>query len=403
VERPDTGALAAQDVARIARLMLENERDLTTAMADAVFATVPEYRALATRESVLDFCQELVRDIFGPLARGEREARTGGARRIGQIRARTGIALSAVMDAFNTVKKVMWDELSDTAARLGADGPASLRVASDLIDAYDRVVRMAMAAYRDQMRIQIRSEEQRRAALVQALLEGTLAGVGLWDAADLLRLPHHGPYVVVAAQVPGAGQHALPRIETDLGELGIESAWRLMHDVEVGVVSLPQPNDQFDPLVAALATGGGRVGVSPPYDDLRATGQALRLARIALRGAKDGRQVAVFGVDPLACAAVSEPDIMARIARTVLVGLAALPAEDRELLLSTFGAWLDGGGSAQEAAKLLFVHPNTVRYRLRRFEELTGRTLTDPRHAAELSLAYEVDQRTRTAGAEVTA
>lgn len=384
--------------------MLEHEHELTTAMTDAVFATVPEYRTLATRESVFDFCQELVRDIFGPLAGGERQARTAGARRIGQVRAQAGIALSAVMDAFNTVKKVMWDELSDTATRLGADGPASLRVASDLIDAYDRVVRMAMAAYRDQMRVQIRSEEQRRAALVQALLEGTLDGPSLWDAADLLRLPHQGPYVVIAAHVPDAGQHALPRIETGLGELGIDSAWRLTHDVEIGVVSLPRPDDQFDPLVAALAGGGGRVGVSPPYDDLRATAQALRLARIALRGVTDeGGQVAVFGTDPLACAAVSEPDIMARLARTVLVGLAELPAEDRELLLSTFGAWLDGGGSAQEAAKLLFVHPNTVRYRLRRFEELTGRNLADPRHASELSLAYEIDQRSRAAGAEATA
>lgn len=380
--------------------MLDLEGELTAAMVEAVFSTVPEYRALATRESVYESCQELVRDIFAPLARGEREARMGGARRIGRIRAEVGIPLSAVMDAFNTVKKVIWDELSDTAGRVGADGPTSLRVASDLIDAYDRVVRMAMAVYRDQMRIQIRSEEQRRAALVQALLEGSLDGTSLWEAADLLRLPHDGPYVVIAAHVPGAGQHALPEIETGLGELGIESAWRLMHDVEIGVASLPRPGDQFDDLVAALAGGGGRVGVSPPYDDLRATAQALRLARIALRGVKDGRdgrQVAVFGTDPLACAAVSEPDVMARIARTVLTGLAELPARDRELLLSTFGAWLDGAGSAQTAAKTLFVHPNTVRYRLRRLEELTGRALADPRHVAELSLAYEIDRRARTA------
>jgi DNA-binding PucR family transcriptional regulator len=38
------------------------------------------------------------------------------------------------------------------------------------------------------------------------------------------------------------------------------------------------------------------------------------------------------------------------------------------------------------------VHPNTVRYRLRRLEERTGRTLSDPRHVAELSLAFEVDR-----------
>ncbi|GAA2051899.1 hypothetical protein GCM10009839_68920 [Catenulispora yoronensis] len=37
------------------------------------------------------------------------------------------------------------------------------------------------------------------------------------------------------------------------------------------------------------------------------------------------------------------------------------------------------------------MHPNTVRYRLRRLEERTGRTLSDPRRLAELSLAYEIE------------
>ncbi|HEV2344096.1 MAG TPA: helix-turn-helix domain-containing protein [Actinocrinis sp.] len=404
MEGIDDSSRTAPEAARLAGLMLERERELTAAMVEAVFRMVPEYRALATRESVSERCRELVHDIFAPLARGEREAETVGARRIGELRARAGIPLAAVMDAFNTVKKVIWDSLSETAARIGADGSTSLRVASDLIDAYDHVVRTAMAVYRDQMRLQIRSEEQRRAALVQALLEGSLDGTSLWEAADLLRLPHDGLYVVIAARVPEAGQHALPQIELGLGELGIDSAWRLMHDLEVGVASLPVHGDRFDSLVAALTTGGGQVGVSPPYDDLRGTAQALRLARIALRGTvdSDSRQVAVFGIDPLACAAVSEPDVMERIARTVLSGLTGLPTTDRELLLSTFGAWFNGGGSAETAARELHVHPNTVRNRLRRLEEHTRRDLADPRQVAELSLAYEVDRRARLAVSTTT-
>ena len=98
------------------------------------------------------------------------------------------------------------------------------------------------------------------------------------------------------------------------------------------------------------AGAAGRVGVSPPYDDLRATSQALRPARIALHGALDGRRVVVFGRDPLSVAAASAPDIMPRLARTVLAALDDLPAEDRALLLDTFGAWLDSGGSAEQTA-----------------------------------------------------
>ncbi|UXY39455.1 helix-turn-helix domain-containing protein [Streptomyces sp. 1222.5] len=40
-----------------------------------------------------------------------------------------------------------------------------------------------------------------------------------------------------------------------------------------------------------------------------------------------------------------------------------------------------------DAADALFVHPNTVRYRLRRIEELTGRPLTDPLTVADLGAA----------------
>jgi sugar diacid utilization regulator len=248
--------------------------------------------------------------------------------------------------------------------------------------------------YRAEIAERARSEEQRRSALVQALLEGRLDDTNLWEAADVLSLPQSGPYVVIAARVPEIGEHALPQIQRGLHGMGIDSAWRLMHDVEIGVARLPRPGDPFDRLVAALDAGAaGRVGVSPPYDDLRATSQALRLARIALHGALDRHRVVVFGRDPLSVAAASAPDIMPRLSRTVLAALDGLPPDDRALLLDTFGAWLDSGGSAEQTARELFVHPNTVRYRLRRLEERTGRSLSDPRWVAELSLAYEIDRR----------
>jgi len=81
---------------------------------------------------------------------------------------------------------------------------------------------------------------------------------------------------------------------------------------------------------------------------------------------------------------------MIRLARSILAGLDGMPDEDRIVLLDTFGAWLDSAGSAEETAQRIHVHPNTVRYRLRRLEERTGRSLSDPRQAAELSLAFEV-------------
>jgi DNA-binding PucR family transcriptional regulator len=43
-------------------------------------------------------------------------------------------------------------------------------------------------------------------------------------------------------------------------------------------------------------------------------------------------------------------------------------------LLDTLTTYLEQGSSLEATARLLFVHPNTVRYRLRRVAELTEYT-----------------------------
>ncbi len=48
-------------------------------------------------------------------------------------------------------------------------------------------------------------------------------------------------------------------------------------------------------------------------------------------------------------------------------------------LLATAAAYLEGGGSVEGAGRALFLHPNTVRYRLKKIAELIGYDLTDPR------------------------
>jgi len=44
-------------------------------------------------------------------------------------------------------------------------------------------------------------------------------------------------------------------------------------------------------------------------------------------------------------------------------------------------------------AERLYCHPNTVRHRLRRIEDRTGKSIGRPRELAELCLAFEIDLR----------
>jgi DNA-binding PucR family transcriptional regulator len=99
--------------------------------------------------------------------------------------------------------------------------------------------------------------------------------------------------------------------------------------------------------------------------------------------------VAQFEQTPLRVLAAAAPDAAGELVRTVLGPILELPTQDRSSLLSTLQAWFDAGGSAVETGKRIYCHPNTVRYRLRRLQEHTGRSLDDPKAVAELLAALD--------------
>jgi DNA-binding PucR family transcriptional regulator len=64
--------------------------------------------------------------------------------------------------------------------------------------------------------------------------------------------------------------------------------------------------------------------------------------------------------------------------------------EKDPVLADTLRAYLDSFGDVAAAASWLHVHPNTVRYRVRRIEEALGTSLTDPDVRLLLSLSLRV-------------
>ena len=62
-------------------------------------------------------------------------------------------------------------------------------------------------------------------------------------------------------------------------------------------------------------------------------------------------------------------------------------AESGQLVLDTVRAYLGTGGSLEATAREVFVHPNTVRYRLRRAAQDSGVQPTTPRGGWTLQIA----------------
>ena len=63
-------------------------------------------------------------------------------------------------------------------------------------------------------------------------------------------------------------------------------------------------------------------------------------------------------------------------------------------ILDTVAAFLEQGGSLEATSRAMFIHANTVRYRLRRAAEVTGLAATDPRHAYTYRVALTLGRLT---------
>jgi hypothetical protein len=252
-----------------------------------------------------------------------------------------------------------------------------------------------VAVYRDEQRRQMLGETSQRPLLIDSLLEGRVRDRwSVWEVAGYLRLPKNGPFVVVAAEACTPGKECLPEVESKLRSLDVHSAWRLLPDVQVGIVHLTSDHrlDKVVELMARIADG--RVGVSAQFDDLRDAPHALHFAKVSMQGRTSRTfPVAVFDGSILATAAVSAPEMMVKSAGTALERFNDVPEAERDALFETFRVWQDNDASINVSAERLFCHPNTVRQRLRRIEKHTGRSLSRPRDVAELCLMFEVRRR----------
>jgi DNA-binding NarL/FixJ family response regulator/DNA-binding PucR family transcriptional regulator len=132
-----------------------------------------------------------------------------------------------------------------------------------------------------------------------------------------------------------------------------------------------------DPMAVAERFAGrfgpGPVVVGPPARDLRSASASARAALAGLRVAPawpDAPRPA--SADELLPERALDGDAEA-INALVTEGYEPLLAGG-PALLETLTTYLEQGSSLEATARMLFVHPNTVRYRLRRVTELTGYT-----------------------------
>ncbi|MCI0688873.1 MAG: helix-turn-helix domain-containing protein [Sporichthyaceae bacterium] len=223
------------------------------------------------------------------------------------------------------------------------------------------------------------------ALVVDALLRGE-ADEAVRSRAAALGWGTPDSVVVVAGLAPDA--------EPDLVVEGLRRAARHAgYEVLTGVHGdrlVAVLGGTTDPLAAAGRLVGqfrkGPVVVGPTVSDLLA---ATRSAEEALSGLRAAPAWPDAPRPVLTADLLPERALLGdEHAKTALVEEVYRPlAQAGSALLETAATYLQQAASLESAARMLFVHPNTIRYRLRRVTELTGHAPTDARSAFVLQVA----------------
>ncbi|MGI8815295.1 MAG: PucR family transcriptional regulator [Pseudonocardia sp.] len=192
--------------------------------------------------------------------------------------------------------------------------------------------------------------------------------------------------VVVGAAPSEPPSEQLTAIRATAGRLGRALLVGVQGPRLIAVVS-GALNETADPAAQlAAAFGPGPVVVGPTATELAVAHVSARDALAGLHAApgwpEAPRPVSAVELIPERVLA-GDPHARAQLVTQVVHPLAVVGGE----LPRTLASYLEGGGALEACARALFVHPNTVRYRLRRVSEVTGYNPTLPRDALALRLA----------------
>lgn len=358
-------------------------------MGDRIRAEVPWYaeNQVLTAAEVDRNCADNVRYVLGILAGDSVDQ--DAPRVTGIDRAGRGAPYAAVLQAFRVGGRFIWEVLVERAEPSSRD--LLLRSAADIWAVSDELASQVTDAYRGALAERARRDGQSRSVLIGTLLDGDGAHAEqLWETADALDLRSGTDFVVVSALCPTPGAEGLPNIERTLRKQNVASAWRLVNDHQDGLIVLRFGFDRAHLKELLEARAETRIGLSAPFQRLEEAAEAKRSARVACIAMAPGSAgVLAYDDDPLAVLLASVPDQAATLARSLLGPVLDLPPEDSAMLLDTARGWLAERGSTSTAARVLHIHRNTVRYRLKRLEELAGLDLADPADMARLQVALE--------------
>lgn len=294
------------------------------------------------------------------------------------------VSLHQTVDLVRTTVEVVGEQINDLVP------PAQRRALELAIVYFSRDVAFAAAElYARAAELRGGWDERMEALIVDAVVRGEADEMVVSRASALGWRSQGAVLVAVGPSEPGTDLESYRHGGEELG-LTVLASRQGGNVILIASGEALTDSASAQTVVEALAPqfGPGNVIVGPVAPNLAGANRSARIALSAARVAyawpacpRVARSAQLLPERVLA----NQPEAREALVTGVYRPLMSAGRE----LLHTAEAFLEEG-SLEATARALFVHPNTVRYRLGRIAQITGNSLTQPREAFVLRLAITV-------------
>ncbi|MGV9823800.1 PucR family transcriptional regulator [Nocardia xishanensis] len=338
-----------------------------TVPTESLVASVQRNRELACRvlvEGVVPPSEEIWEAEFSTLERLQQ-----------------GVEIQDIMGGFRVVIRCIQSWIVEHATEHRVEANEALRLSQLLWRLSDAFSARAAVAYRHHGIARSIADEQRRVDWVTGLLGGTLSAAELDQGCVMYQVRREQRvYAACTAPVP---DRELQQLQQELSRPAMRSS--LGHDPVTMLVPADGGLVGFTTMPPADAGVVVALGPVCGLDDLHNSFQVAKevLAAACLRAGEG-----VYTLDTLTWrAAVPGHRAVNALLHARYIEPLCAQGGFGELVIEALETWLSHSRSIPKAAESIPVHVNTLRYRLARFEELTGRSLEDTDTLIELSWA----------------
>lgn len=373
----DVAAELSAEADEIARSAVQNIR-----------AAIPEYHVIPIGELHSSALRNTLRGIECLVAGRLPDEQATDPIETTRLRIEEGLRIDAIIRGYRVSLNALHSRFIELAAREQLDPDATLAGATLLWGLGDWFVNASIGAYRERV---IDAEVRRiveKSEVVHALTSGGRADATILDRARALGLDAAREYCVVL----GSSRDLPPstwvqRIERHArsGTAGAIAAVTARGAMGV-VPRIPEAAAIDHPLAAG------------PFTSLDALSDSALVAANVLE-AIGPESAGVFDIDSVGWRYVvgDHPELAAALSRKYLDPLGS-EGEFGVILWDSAVAYIGNASSIRDGATALMIHENTLRYRITRFEALTGATLAHSDTAIEIAWLGEHRRRADSSG-----